>query len=406
METINNKLVLGGVSCEDLATEFGTPLFVYEEDVIRGRIRALREAITYDKTGILYACKANANLAVIRIAEQEGCQIDAVSPGEVFMAKKAGFSPDRIHFTGNNVTDDEMRYVHDQGVAINVDSLEQLERFGKMFPGEAVGMRINPDVGGGHHDHCITGGPDSKFGIYFDRMEEARHIASQHGLRIRGVHQHIGSGILDPALFKIAMKVILDVAKAIPGLEYIDFGGGIGVPYAPDEEHIDVPELGKAITNGFEAFCAEYGSRPNLYVEPGRYLVCEAGFLLARCNTLKETPKHKFAGTDSGFNHLIRHPMYGSYHAIANASNVEDEKIQYAVAGNICESGDLFTHGRQISRISVGDIIAVLNAGAYGYAMSSNYNSRPRPAEVIVKDGQARLVRQRETFEDLLKGQE
>ncbi len=405
METIFNKLCFAGISAEKLIEDFGSPLYIYEERKIREQCRNLQESIIYSPKQLLYACKANTNPDLMQIIKEEGYGIDAVSPGEVFTAKKTGF--EKILYTGNNTTDDEMAWLIDQGAMINIDSLSQLERYGKLeHPKEyrEIAIRINPDVGAGHHDHCITGGPDSKFGIYYDKVDEIKKIAEKYDLRIKGLHEHIGSGILDVNKFLEAMKVLFKTAKEFDNLAFIDFGGGMGIPYSPEDKPIEIKRFGKEISDLFDNFCKDYGKTLTLMLEPGRYLVAEAGTLLTKVNTIKETPKHKFVGTDSGFNHLIRHTMYRSYHGIINASNVEGEKEHYAVAGNLCESGDLFSHGRDIPKIKEGDVLAITSAGAYGFSMSSNYNSRPRPAEVLVETGgNVKIIRKRETFDDLIR---
>jgi len=403
MEARARKLEIGGVAAEDLAARYGSPLYVYDEDVIRARARALRDAFPARRFDIRYAAKANTNLAVMRALREEGMLADATSPGEVLAGLKAGWGPDQILFTGTSVTDEEMRWVVGKGVMVNADSLGQLERYGRIAPGTRVSVRINPDVGAGHHDHVITGGPHSKFGIYFDRLEEARTIAARHKLRIVGLHQHIGSGVLDADVFCEAIDVLLKAALDMPGLEFVDFGGGIGVPYRPDEKPIDIAALGRKAVERLDAFARAYGSPVRGMIEPGRYLVAESGTLLVTVNTIKTTPAHTFACVDSGFNHLVRHAMYGSYHPIANASRTEGPRKEYVVAGNLCESGDVFSSDREIVDISVGDVLAIGNAGAYGFAMSSNYNMRPRPAEVMVRGGEARLVGERETYAQLLR---
>lgn len=411
MKVVNNKLQLGGVFADDLVKKYGSPLYVYEEDVIRQRYQQLVEGIPYRKLRIHYACKANTNLSIMKILREEGACIDAVSPGEVFLAMKAGFKPEQILFTGNNATEEDMNYCIDNDVMVNIGSLSQMEKYGKLNPNSKVSVRINPDVGAGHHDHCITGGPDSKFGIYFDKVEEIKRLAEKYNFSIAGIHEHIGSGILETGKFIEAMNVLLNVAKGFDNLEFVDFGGGIGVPYKPNERPLDIKEFGSKVAELFEEFCRDYGRELTLAIEPGRYPVAESGYLLTVVNNIKETPKHRFVGTDTGFNHLVRPMMYGSYHEIINATNVEGEKESVVVAGNICESGDVFTrdeHGiadRKISRINGGDVLAICNAGAYGFSMSSNYNSRPRPAEVLVKDGRSRIIRKRETLEELAKGQ-
>ncbi|OGG53121.1 MAG: diaminopimelate decarboxylase [Candidatus Handelsmanbacteria bacterium RIFCSPLOWO2_12_FULL_64_10] len=412
MEIRDNKLFLGGLSAEQLVAEFGSPLYVYEEDTLRRRIHDLKTHITYPDLRIHYACKANTNVTLMRILREEGAYLDAVAPGEVFLALRAGYRPEHILYTGNSTSRADLEFCKQHGLLVNVESLTQLDAYGEMNPGALIAVRINPDVGAGHHNHCITGGPDSKFGIYQDRIGDVMDRAGRRRLQIVGLHSHIGSGILDLSIYLEVMDIILRVAQEFRGLEFIDFGGGIGVPYRPGERPIDMPAFGKAVTEKFSAYVKSRGRQMALAIEPGRYLVCESGFLLTPVNNVKETPKHKFVGTDTGFNHLIRPMAYGSYHEILNASGAQDGREAVVVAGNICESGDVFTrdeHGpvdRELSRVRIGDVLAICNAGAYGFSMASNYNSRPRPAEILVKDGQARVIRRAETMENLLYGME
>jgi len=403
------KLMFGNVEAERLAEEYGTPLYVYEEDVIRQRFREVKEAISYPKLRMYYACKANQNPAVMRILMEEGAGIDAVSLQEVMLALKVGFKAEDILFTGNNISKEEMEELIKLDIMINIDSLHQLESYGSLNPGSDISVRINPDVGLGHHNHVITGGPDSKFGIYFDKAEEIKKIAAKHNLMIKGIHMHVGSRFLDQEPFIKAMGVLLDIAKDFNDLEFIDFGGGLGVPYSPDEGPIDVKKFGRDVSEIFNRFCSEYGKQLVMCFENGRYYVAEAGHLLARVTSVKETPKHRFVGVDSGFNHLIRPAMYGSYHEILNASDLDAEKEKVVVAGNLCESGDIFTIKdeqplpREIARLEPGNIVSIEMAGAYGYCMSSNYNMRLRPAEVL-EGKNVKLIRKRETFDDLLRG--
>jgi diaminopimelate decarboxylase len=412
MEIRDGKVHLGGCPAESLTARFGSPLYVYEEDMLRRRINDLKRHITYPDLRIHYACKANTNIALMRILREEGACIDAVAPGEAYLAMKAGFTPEQILYTGNSASPADLEFCKRHGLLVNVESLTQLEAYGALNPGARIAVRINPDVGAGHHSHCITGGPDSKFGIYQDRIGEVMDLAGRHRLRIVGLHSHIGSGILDLSVYLQVMDIILRVAGEFKNLEFVDFGGGIGVPYRPDERAIDMPAFGGAVAAKFSDYVRKTGRPMTLAIEPGRYLVCESGILLATVNNLKETPRHRFVGTDTGFNHLIRPMAYGSYHEILNASNPSGEKEAVVVAGNICESGDVFTRDesgpvdREIPRVRVGDVLALCNAGAYGFSMSSNYNSRLRPAEVLVKDGQARVIRRAETLENLAYGME
>lgn len=409
MDIRNDGLYFGDVSAEDLIKEFESPLYVYEEDTIRARARELKNAITYDNKEIKFACKANTNIEIMKVLKEEGMGIDAVSPGEIFAALKAGFEKDHILFTTNNVLWDEIEYAASNDIMANLDSLSQLKMFGREFPGRDICIRINPNVGAGHHNHVITGGPESKFGINYTRVDDIKEITRKSGLRIKGIHQHIGSGILDPEIFIKAMDVLLDTAKNFEGLSFIDFGGGIGVPYQENEERMDIRVLGKRITDEFENFCGRYGRELKLVIEPGRYLVAESGFLLGTVASVKEGEKHRFIGINTGFNHLVRPAMYGSFHQILHAGKPYGARESQVIAGNLCESGDTFTRDevgivdRDLPAFKEGDIVCICNAGAYGYSMASYYNSRPRPAEVLVKGGRARLIRRRETFEDIFK---
>jgi diaminopimelate decarboxylase len=427
MEIRDNILFIGGVSARDLVDEFKSPLYVYEEETIRERARELKIAISYENKEIKFACKANTNIEIMKILRDEGLGIDAVSPGEIFAALAAGFSPARILFTTNNVLWEEIEYAVSKNVMANLDSLSQLRMFGQRFPGMDVCVRINPNVGAGHHDHVITGGPESKFGINYTEVDDIKKIADKYNLRITGIHQHIGSGILEPKMFIKAMDVLLETAKYFTDLSFIDFGGGIGVPYRENEKRIDIDVLGRMISERFESFAAQQNEDPNnsgcqetgpaetgqkkeglkLVIEPGRYLVAESGFLLATVASVKEEKKHRFVGIDTGFNHLVRPAMYGSYHQILHAEKAEDQGVKQVIAGNLCESGDTFTRDengivdRSLPLFNEGDIVCMCNAGAYGYSMSSFYNSRPRPSEVLVKDGNVKLIRRRETYEEI-----
>lgn len=390
-----------------VAKKFGTPVYVYEEKIIKMQLEILLESISYRPLGILYALKANSNYHILKILKETGdaiVGIDAVSPGEVALALKMGILPKDILFTGNNMTDEEMDFVVEKGVLLNIDSLSRLKKFGKKYPGQRVCIRINPDIGAGHHDHCITGGPKSKFGIWFSEVLTIQRIAQKYKLKIIGLHQHIGSQILNVATFLNAMAPIMETALNFPGLEFIDFGGGFGVPYKPEEEPLNMCILGQKIYERFTIACNRYRRKLKLIIEPGRYLVAEAGYLLVRVNTVKRNPDGRvFVGVDSGFNHLIRPAMYGSYHEIENISNPTGYKEKVDVVGNLCESGDRFAEQRLIRKPREGDLLLIKNAGAYGYSMSSNYNLRPRPSEVLILgDGTQMQIRAREQVEDLI----
>ncbi len=408
----NNELIIGGISARELVAEFGSPLYVYDESIIIEKYQKLYNSINYDKKRIHYAMKANSNLRFLQVLEKEGSFIDAVSKEEALIALKAGFSPDRVLFTTANLTLEEMRFAVENKIIINIGSLYNLQIYAENFKGTSMSIRINPDFGAGHHSHVVTGGRNSKFGIFYDEINpidliETKKIIKDFNLKLTGVHAHIGSGILEVEKYVELMEIILKLAGGFPGLEFIDVGGGIGVPYRPEEKDFDLVKLGIFIGDMMSSFTKKYGSRPYLALEPGKFLSAESGFLLTTVTDIKNNPKFSFAGVDSGFNHLIRPMAYGSYHHIINASRIEDVKKNVVIAGYLCESGDTFTRSeegieaREISNPQPGDILAILNAGAYGYSMSSNYNSRPRPAEVMVREGTARLVRRRENFEDL-----
>ena len=413
-----NRLFIGGLAASDLARKFGTPLYVYDEETIRSKVKVLSESLNYRPFRIYYAAKANTNLSILKLINQEGSEIvgiDAVSPGEIESALNSGFKPQQIIFTSTSVTDEEMKFAISKKVLVNCDSLSQLERYGKLNPNSKVCFRVNPDVGAGHHGHVITGGPESKFGVWVDDVAKAFDIAAKYHLKIVGIHEHIGSGILETGKFLAAMNVLLSIVSRnkdkLKDLEFVDFGGGIGVPYRPDQKPINFNEFGTAVSNLFTDFCKSFGKKLTLAIEPGRFLVAESGILLCTVNTLKQTPSHKFVGVDTGFNHLIRPMAYGSYHPIIVVDNCNSNaKEKVAVCGNICESGDVFTRDeagivdRELPPVKEGDVLAILVAGAYGFSMASTYNTRPRPAEVLVSGKGAKLIRKRETLSQVIYG--
>ena len=414
MENRNGELYVDGVSARELAVRFDTPLYVISEKRIRYNYNRLCKALirNYPKTRIYYAAKANSNLSVLKILETEGAYIDVVSPGEVALSLKAGFSAERILFTGTSVRNDELNFLVDSNVTINVDSLSQLNRLLSITVPSLLSVRVNPEIGAGHHTHVITAGKQSKFGLLEENALKAYATAKSAGVERFGIHMHMGSGILGVEPFVLALEKLLSIAKRIHeqvgvGFEFIDIGGGLGVPYKPEDKELDLTLFSDTVLTLFRRRISEYGlGTPFFCVEPGRYLVCDAAVLLTAVNTVKTTPLKKFAGVDAGFNTLVRPTMYGSYHPIlvANKLNYSEEET-YDVVGPICESGDALARERRLPKIAEGDLLAVLNAGAYGFAMSSQYNARPRAAEVLVKNGEHALVRAPETFEDLLAGQ-
>ncbi|MFH0939383.1 MAG: diaminopimelate decarboxylase [Planctomycetota bacterium] len=392
---------------------YGTPLYIYDQTTILERCQSLTQAVAYPKKKFLYAMKANANPVIVRTILGAGFGLECVSMAEVLFARKIGAQT--ILYTNNNVSDEEFNAVVKLAISstnlwINCDSLQRL---GDLPEGCACFVRINGPVGGGHHDHVITCGPESKFGIPWEQTSEILKIAQRCRLKIVGIHQHIGSGILEVKKFAEAMDVLLNVARKcnLPDLEYVNFGGGIGVPYRSTEKPINLKNLGAMLTEKFSAFCHEFGRELTLMIEPGRFPVAESGYFVARVNTIKETPyKKTFVGVDSGFNHLARPVMYGSYHHISNLSNPNGKVKSYYIAGYICESGDIFTRAdgddnhaapRKLPEARRGDLLALHTVGAYGYSMASEYNLRPRPAEVLLDGEKLALIRRAKTPEEL-----
>ncbi len=415
LENRNGTLYFDGVSVSELTERFDTPLYVVSESRIRENYQRLHNALAqnYRKVRVCYAMKANSNLAVLKILKSEGAHLDAVSPGEVFTALAAGFPPERILFTGTSVRNDELRFLINSNVTVNVDSLSQLGRLLRMTVPKVLSVRVNPEVGAGHHDHVITAGKNSKFGLWEDSALEAYAQAKKAGVERFGIHMHVGSGVLNVEAFLLALDKLLSIARKVHdkigiNFEFIDMGGGLGVPYIPEEKELDLTLFADKALSLFKSKVTEYGfEEPTFCVEPGRYLVSDASILLTTVNTVKTTPFKKFVGVDAGFNTLVRPTMYGSYHHILVANKLEaPDKEVYDVVGPICESGDALAKDRLLPKIDESDLLAVLNAGAYGFAMSSQYNARPRAAEVLVNDGKYRLVREREQFEDLLSGQQ
>lgn len=383
---------IGGVPVEALVGTYGTPLYVYDADVIRARFRALRGSIPYAQTELHYSCKANSNPSILEIFRELGAAgIDAVSLGEVQLALSAGFPADRISITNPSLSEADLSTVRDRGVRLKVDSIAQLKHWLKLAPDAGIWLRINPGAGFGHHDHVVTAGPHSKFGVYLHEIDEARRLAS----RVVGLHQHVGCGTLDPEVFLDAMEPLFERACEFPDLEGLNLGGGLGIPYRPEEDPLDLEAFGRRLSERFQAFCDDYGRELTLALEPGRYFVAESGYLLTRVNAIKDSGERRFALVDTGFNHLVRPILYGAYHPVYNASNPGGELEAIWVAGNVCEAGDLLTGERQMNRVHEGDVLVLLNVGAYGYAMASHYTGTAKPAEVLVEDGGHRLIRRR-----------
>ncbi len=414
LEDRKGSLFFDGFSTKELAEKYDTPLYLLSEKRIRDNYNRLNTALVnaYKYVRIYYACKANTNLTVLKILQSEGAYVDTVSPGEVFMGLSSGFTPDRLMYTGTSVRNDELKMLADANITVNVDSISELERLLKFAVPPIISVRVNPEVGAGHHSHCITAGPESKFGLWEEEVIQAYAIAQRARVERFGIHMHIGSGILDVEPYVLAVDKLLSIAKRVHDevgidFEFIDIGGGFGVPYKPEDKDLDLTEFTNRVVSPFKAKVKEYGlGKPFLCVEPGRYLVCDASILLTRVNTVKVTPSKKFVGVDAGFNTLVRPTMYVSYHPILVSNKLDAaDKETYDVVGPICESGDALAKDRALPQVAEGDLIAVLNAGAYGFSMSSQYNSRPRAAEVMIRQGKDVLVRKREDLGDLMASQ-
>ena len=414
LEDRKGSLFFDGFSVKELAEKYDTPLYVLSEKRIRDNYNRLYNALigNYKHLRVYYAAKANSNLTVLKILQSEGAYLDTVSPGEVFMGLSSGFTPDRILFTGTSVRDDELKFLAGANITVNVDSQSELDRLLKIAVPPVVSVRVNPEIGAGHHSHCITAGSESKFGLWEEETIQAYAIAKRARVERFGIHMHIGSGILDIEPYALAVEKLLSIAKRVHDevgieFEFIDIGGGLGIPYMPEDKDLNLTEFSNKIVVPFKAKLKEYGlGKPFLCVEPGRYLICDASILLTSVNTIKQTPSKKFVGVDAGFNTLIRPTMYGSYHPILVTNKLaKNDKESYDVVGPICESGDALAKDRMLPQIEEGDLLAVLNAGAYGFSMSSQYNSRPRAAEVMVRQGKDVLVRKREELSDLMVSQ-
>ena len=401
-------MMFGGMSAVDIADEFGTPVYVTDEKRLRENYRNIYNAFAKNmSTQVHYACKANTNLAILRILNQEGSHIDAVSIGEVLTCLKAGFPAKRIMYTGVNVSNNELKALLETGCRINVDSESELERLAKLTTNIPISFRITPGVASGHSAKVMTGNKGAKFGIPYDRVIDTYARAKELGFDVKGIHAHTGSGGSSTDPFVDVAEILIELTNKIKknvgiDLEFIDIGGGIGVPYKPQEEEMDVEDLAVTITD----LIKEGTNVKTVALEPGRYIVCDSTILLTRCVDVKDAGTKKYVGVDAGFNTLIRPAFYDSYHYVALANKFNRAcTAKYDVVGPICESGDYIAHDRVLPDPEEGDIVAVYNTGAYGFSMSSSYNSRPRCREVLVNNGKAELIRDNEDMEDLWRHQ-
>lgn len=398
-EQLSNEILL------EAAHEFGTPLYVYHAEKIKEQYAKLTSAFTVLDTKFFYASKALTNVNILRYIKEIGCNADCSSFNEVKLALQAGFEPSQVLYTSNGIAFSEIEEAVAAGVHINIDSLSNLEKFGKKYKHDyPVGIRIRPNIMAGGNLKISTGHDTSKFGIPVDQLAEIEKVVKENDIFIRTLHIHTGSDIKDPDVFVQGIEVLFELIPHFPELEVIDLGGGFKVPYKPGEEETDVNLLAQKIKDAFDSHPIAGGKKFQLWFEPGKFIVSECGYLLTEVTVLKDTGTIEFAAVNSGLNHLIRPMMYDAYHHIVNISNPGGRKKIYTVTGNICET-DTFAADRELNEIREGDVLAFYNAGAYGFEMASNYNSRYKPAEVMVKDRKAKLIRRRDTMEDLLRNQ-
>ncbi|MBN8787156.1 MAG: diaminopimelate decarboxylase [Terrimonas sp.] len=389
----------------DIAEKFGTPTYVYHAERITEQYSRLTDAFSGIDATFFYACKALTNINVLKHIKSIGCNIDCSSVNEARLALMAGFEPGRVLYTSNNIAFSEIEAAKELGVHINIDSLSNLEKFGKKYGHSyPVGIRLRPNIMAGGNLKISTGHSKSKFGIPLEDVDKIVQLVKDTNLHIRTLHIHTGSEIKDVDVFVKGIEVMFEAAKHFPELEIIDLGGGFKVPYEPGDEGTDIPLLGKKVAEAFSAYAKQYGKTFRVWFEPGKFMVSEAGYFVTKVNVLKQSGDIRFAGVDSGLNHLIRPMFYGSYHHIENISNPKGKMLPYNVVGNICET-DTFADNRMIAEVREGDYLVFYNGGAYGFEMASNYNSRFRPAEVLVKNGEAKLIRRRETIDDIISTQ-
>ena len=400
------QMMIGELKATELARRFGTPLYVTDENAIRENYRRIKGAFKpYMPVRVHYACKANAALAILRVLQQEGSYIDAVSIGEVDACLRAGFPPERILYTGVNVSNRELEALVNRKVMINIDSFSELRRLAEISDRVKISFRVNPGVGAGHHAHVVTGAKSTKFGIPKDDIIRAYDEALEHGFMPFGLHAHIGAGVQDAAPFVEVTDVLVGIMNQLEDrlglkLDVLDIGGGIGIPYRLDDKPMDLDAFASEVTSHIKGKC----TASTIAIEPGRYIIADTTVLLTSVVDVKETPEKRFCGVDAGFNTLIRPAFYGSFHHVAVANKLNKAAdVLYDVVGPICETGDFLAKDRLLPKVEEGDLIAVYDTGAYGFTMSSNYNLRGRACEILVKDGTASVIREAESIDDMLR---
>ena len=400
----------GNEDPQALAEQFGTPLYVYNENILRERCQEFLGLSKHPGFRINYSAKANTNPHLLKIVQEEGCLVDAMSPGELLLNLKAGFAPNNILYVCNNVSDEELKFALSKNVLVSVDSLAQIERLCILNPNGKIMVRFNPGIGAGHSAKVVTGGKETKFGVDPEKLPQMLEILKKYNVRLAGINHHIGSLFMDGEDYMAAANVLLDLATRLPHLdelEAIDFGGGFGIPYEKYDQkpRFDLQKFSTLLDKTLTEWSNKNNYKGLFYLEPGRYIVAECGLVLGSVFSHKQNGEKHYVGTDLGFNVLARPMLYDSFHDVEiyrKNGEPDNTKIEQTIVGNICESGDIIAKNRQLPMIQEGDVIAMLDAGAYGFVMSSNYTHRLRPAEVLIqKNGKAKLIRRRETFDDI-----
>jgi diaminopimelate decarboxylase len=405
MDFSNGIYTIQGIEVTQLAKEFGTPLYVYDGEKIVSQIGRLRNAFSKTPIRIKYAAKALTNVSILKLIRKAGAEIEVVSLQEAVIAQKAGFTPKEITFTPSGVDFSEIEEAVSKGYSINLDNLSSLEKFGNKY-GDAYGcgIRLNPNIMAGGNIKISTGHSNSKFGISIQQIDQILEVVNKYKTPVHGLHIHTGSDITDASVFLQMAEILFQSSQYFPALKFLDFGSGFKVAYKEGDKVTNIEELGEKLSKAFNDFCSKNNKSLELWIEPGKFVVSESGTFLVSVNVVKNSPGITFIGVNSGLNHLIRPMMYDAYHHIVNVSNASAPLKKYNIVGYICET-DTFATDRELSEIREGDVLAMKNAGAYGFSMSSNYNSRLRPAEVLVINGEAKLIREREQMEDLLRHQ-
>lgn len=405
MQLNENIYQIQGLDLSEVCQQYGTPLYIYDAETILDKLKHLRQAFQDLPLRIKYAAKALTNISILRLLKNQGLGLDVVSIQEARLGLQAGFAAEEILFTPNGVSFAEIQEAVALGLMINIDNISILEQFGDAY-GDSVPccVRLNPHIMAGGNSKIQVGHIDSKFGISILQMRHLLRVIQTNNIKVIGLHMHTGSDILEAEVFLRGANILFEAAEDFPDLQFIDFGSGFKVAYREGDVTTDLQDLGNKMSKAFKDFCKSYGRELEIWFEPGKYLVSESGIFVTKTNVIKQTPATVFVGVDSGFNHLIRPMMYDAYHDIVNLSNPQGALRVYTVVGYICET-DTFAHDRKIAEVREGDLIAFRNAGAYGFSMASNYNSRFRPAEVLIYEGKAHLIRKREEMEDLTRNQ-